>query len=131
MATLLTVLRACGASESAGHVWYKPEPLLIFAAKITGASAQGFFVLPTGEDARQILLSTADAILRQKASPEKGRLVSLRGFGMLDPKDPAKVGLVVRDLYKTFAAPTRAAADPVGRAYLDAAQRSAAAAAAA
>ena len=128
---LLTVLRACGASESADHVWYQPEPLLIFAAKITGASAGDFFVLPTGNDARQTLLSTADAILRQKASPEKARLVSLRGFGMLDPKDPSKVGLVVRDLYKTFVAPTRAAADPAARAFLDAARRSAAAAAAA
>ena len=128
---LLTVLRACGASESADHVWYQPEPLLIFAAKITGASSGDFFVLPTGNDARQTLLSTADAILRQKASPEKARLVSLRGFGMLDPKDPSKVGLVVRDLYKTFVAPTRAAADPAARAFLDAARRSAAAAAAA
>ena len=94
--TLLTVLRACGASESAGHVWYEPEPLLIFASKVTGASARGFFVLPTGEDARQILLSTADAVLRQKASPEKGRLVSVRSLGMLDPRDPAKIGRRLR-----------------------------------
>jgi hypothetical protein len=107
--TLLTVLRACGASESAGHVWYEPEPLLIFAAKVTGASARGFFVLPTAEDARQLLRSAADAVLRQKASPEKGRLVSVRSLGMLDPSDQAKIGTVVRDLYKTFAAPTRAA----------------------
>ena len=57
--------------------------------------------------------------------------MSLRSLGMLDPRDPAKIGMVVRDLYKTFAAPTRAAADPVAEAYLDAAQRSAAAAAAA
>eukprot|EP00966_Prymnesium_polylepis_P129065 2984416-Prymnesium_polylepis.1 len=39
--------------------------------------------------------------------------------------------MCIRDRYKTFAAPTRAAADPVGEAYLDAAQRLAAAAAAA
>jgi hypothetical protein len=99
--TLFSVLTVCGASESADHVWYEPEPLLIFAAKITGASAQGFFVLPTGEDARAQLLSAADAVLRQKASPEKGRLVSFRSVGMLDPGDPSKIGTVVRDLYKT------------------------------
>ena len=33
LGTLLTVLRACGASESAGHVWYKPEPLLTLGSK--------------------------------------------------------------------------------------------------
>ena len=68
--TLFSVLKACGASESADHVWYEPGPLLFFAAKVTGASARGIFVLPTGEDARAQLLSAADAVLRQKASPE-------------------------------------------------------------
>eukprot|EP00966_Prymnesium_polylepis_P321202 7377509-Prymnesium_polylepis.1 len=129
--TLFAVLKACGASESAGHVWYEPGLLLTFAAQVTGASAQGFFALPTDEGARARLLSFADAVLQQKASPEKGRLASFRRLGMLDPGDPAKVGTVVRDLYKTFAAPTRPAVDPAAAAWADAAQRSAAAAAAA
>jgi len=105
--TLFSVLKACGASESADHVWYEPGPLLIFAAKVTGASAQGIFVLPTGEDARARLLFAADAVLRQKASPEKGRLVSFRNVGMLDTGDPSKIGTVVRDLYKPFSMPTQ------------------------
>lgn len=127
--TLFSVLKACGASESADHVWYEPGPLLIFAAKVTGASAQGIFVLPTGEDARARLLFAADAVLRQKASPEKGRLVSFRNVGMLDTGDPSKIGTVVRDLYKTFTMPTQPAADPAAAAWADAARRSAAAAA--